>query len=158
MNSESRGRWGSWALSVLLPALVLMLGLAGCKLMPQTSAPADGARARGDAASQAANAAVPVPANKPTSLHLPPMGLVLREMTADERATRNIDHGVWVMVAVGASAIAGVREDDIILTVDGTPVRDIDSFWIQMDRANWQCRLVILRKNARINIDFGKST
>lgn len=156
MKRNARGRFGfDWGLWVI-PAL-LLLALAGCKLMPQTDVPADAARAKGDAASQAVTGKTAAPANTPTSLHLPPMGLVLREMTADERAARSIDHGVWVMVAVGASAIAGVREDDIILTVDGAPVRDVDSFWIQMDRANWQCRLGILRKSTRISIDFGKS-
>jgi S1-C subfamily serine protease len=152
MTSKSCKRQWQWATAVLL----LVLGLAGCKLVPQTGGTAEAARAKSDAAAPAAGAAAPA-ANKPVSLHLPPMGLVLRDMTADERTARNIDHGVWVVVAVGASAIAGVREDDIILTVDAMPVRDVDSFWIQMDRANWQCRLGILRKGARIQVDIGKS-
>jgi serine protease Do len=150
MNRGSRGRWWCWL-------VLLMLTLAGCKLMPQTAVPAGAARASTESVSPATEAALPAPQNRAVSLHLPPLGLVLREMTADERTARNIEHGVWVVVAVGASAIAGVREDDIVLTVDAAPVRDVDSFWIQMDRANWQCRLGILRKGAQIYVDIGKA-
>jgi S1-C subfamily serine protease len=104
----------------------------------------------------------PVDSNKsvqadapPVSLHLPPLGLRLRELSAKERADLKLNQGVVVVVAVGASAIAGVREDDIILAVDKKPVSGTEQFWLLVDAAKWKCTLQILRKDKRVEVGIG---
>jgi serine protease Do len=95
-------------------------------------------------------------AEAPTvSLHLPPLGLRLRDMSAKEREDLKLKQGVMVVVAVGASAIAGVREDDIILAVDKKPVTGTEQFWLLVDAAKWKCTLQILRKDKRIEVVIG---
>jgi hypothetical protein len=92
----------------------------------------------------------------PVSLHLPPLGLRLRDMSVTERAELKLNQGIVVMVAVGASAIAGVREDDIILAVDKKPVTGTEQFWLLVDAAKWKCTLQILRKDKRIEVAIGE--
>jgi serine protease Do len=89
------------------------------------------------------------------SLHLPPLGLRLRDMSAKEREELKLKQGIAVVVAVGASAIAGVREDDIILAVDKKPVTGTEQFWLLVDAAKWKCTLQILRKDKRIEVVIG---
>jgi S1-C subfamily serine protease len=111
---------------------------------------------------QYAAAAPTVESNKPlqtdapsVSLHLPPLGLRLRDMSAKEREDLKLKQGIVVVVAVGASAIAGVREDDIILAVDKKPVTGTEQFWLLVDAAQWKCTLQILRKDKRIEVIIG---
>lgn len=91
----------------------------------------------------------------PVSLHLPPLGLRLRDMLVTERADLKLNQGIVVVIAVGASAIAGVREDDIILAVDKKPVTGTEHFWLLVDAAKWNCTLQILRKGKRIDVVIG---
>lgn len=108
--------------------------------------------ARADAAPLPATAQTEAPA---VSLHLPPLGLRLRDMTVKEREDLKLKQGIMVVVAVGASAIAGVREDDIILAVDKKPVTGTEQFWLLVDAAKWKCTLQILRKDKRIEVLIG---
>lgn len=108
--------------------------------------------ARADAAPSPATAQTEAPA---VSLHLPPLGLRLRDMTVKEHEDLKLKQGIMVVVAVGASAIAGVREDDIILAVDKKPVTGTEQFWLLVDAANWKCTLQILRKDKRIEVLIG---
>jgi S1-C subfamily serine protease len=91
----------------------------------------------------------------PVSLHLPPLGLRLRDLSPAERADLKLDNGILVVVAVGAAAIAGVREDDIIVTVDKKPVTNAEQFWLLVDAKNWNCTLQIVRKDKRLDIAIG---
>lgn len=108
--------------------------------------------ARADAAPSPATAQTEAPT---VSLHLPPLGLRLRDMTVKEREDLKLKQGIMVVVAVGASAIAGVREDDIILAVDKKPVTGTEQFWLLVDAAKWKCTLQILRKDKRIEVLIG---
>lgn len=94
-------------------------------------------------------------AQQPVSLHLPPLGLRLRDMSPVERSDLKLNHGVIVVVAVGASAMAGVREDDIILGVDKKPVANTEQFWLMVDAAKWNCTLQIMRKDKRLEVVIG---
>jgi S1-C subfamily serine protease len=155
LNGAHLRDWYRAGLAVL--ALAGVTGcIAGCNALHQDRAIASTSRTESEAASRAAVTGAPSPVTRPVSLHSLPLGLLLRDMTSEERTLRNVEQGVWVVVAVGASAIAGVREDDIILSLDNMPVRDVDSFWIQMDRADWRGRLGILRNTTRISVDIGK--
>ncbi len=91
----------------------------------------------------------------PASLHSLPLGLLLREMTVEERENHILDYGVVVLVAVGVSAIAGVREDDLILRVNQVQVKAVDQFWMLMDAENWQAALIIRRGNKQLVINIG---
>jgi S1-C subfamily serine protease len=91
----------------------------------------------------------------PVSLHLPPLGLRLRDLLATERAELKLDNGILVVVAVGAAAIAGVREDDIIVAVNKKPVTNTEQFWLLIDATNWNCTLQIVRKDKRLDIAIG---
>lgn len=91
----------------------------------------------------------------PVSLHLPPLGLRLRDMSPVERSDLKLNHGVIVVVAVGASAMAGVREDDIILCVDKKPVTNTEQFWLLVDATKWNCTLQIMRKDQRLEVVIG---
>lgn len=112
--------------------------------------------ARAVVATSSATPSATAQAEAPTvSLHLPPLGLRLRDMTAKEREDLKRNQGIVVVVAVGASAIAGVREDDIILAVDKKPVTGTEQFWLLVDAAKWKCTLQILRKDKRIEVVIG---
>lgn len=98
----------------------------------------------------------PLQADLPSvSLHLPPLGLRVRDMSATERDDSKLKQGIVVVVAVGASAIAGVREDDIILAVNKSPATGAEQFWLLVDKAKWKCTLQIMRKDKRIEVAIG---
>lgn len=92
---------------------------------------------------------------QPVSLHLPPLGLRLRDMLPAERNDLKLNHGVIVVVAVGASAMAGVREDDIIFAVDKKPVANTEQFWLMVDATKWKCTLQIMRKDKLLEVVIG---
>jgi S1-C subfamily serine protease len=148
-----------WIACVALAA-ILSGAFVACTTSATGALPHEMAGSESEAVAKAraekpASAPTPVPVR--ASLHLPPLGLVIREMTASERLDHQLDHGVWVVVAVGASAIAGVRENDIILSVDKEPVKAPEEFWILLDRKNWQCTLGLLRQGKQLNVEVGKS-
>jgi len=54
------------------------------------------------------------------------LGLALRPLQPDERREAGVDNGLVVEAARGPAAIAGVQSGDVLLAVNGTPVRSID--------------------------------
>ncbi len=61
-----------------------------------------------------------------------------------------------VVIAVGASAIAGIREGNIILSVNQTQIRTVEQFWVLMDAESWRAALVIRRGETQIIINVGE--
>ena len=55
-------------------------------------------------------------------------GLVLSELTAEQRRVLNITSGLLVEEAAGDALRAGIREGDIILAVNNTEVRTVEQF------------------------------
>lgn len=53
-------------------------------------------------------------------------GLVVSKLTVDQKRDLKVDSGVMVEEATGAAARAGLRPDDVIVTVDGEPVNSAD--------------------------------
>lgn len=56
------------------------------------------------------------------------LGMVLRELTPQQKKKLNGKNGVLVMNAEGASAQAGIRRGDVILAVNNTEVQSVDQF------------------------------
>lgn len=97
---------------------------------------------------------LPAAASSPASLHQLPLGLLLRDISNEELETLRIGYGVIVMVAVGASAIAGVREGDIVLSINKNRVQSVEQFWIWMDMHQWQGTLLIWRGETTIEVEI----
>ena len=53
------------------------------------------------------------------------LGLSVRDLTAAEKRELQLEGGVWVASAQGPAARAGVREEDVIVGVGNTQVRDV---------------------------------
>lgn len=56
------------------------------------------------------------------------LGLVVGDMSADERKTQKIDNGVLVNDSDGAAGRAGIREGDIILAVNNVDIKSVSQF------------------------------
>lgn len=54
------------------------------------------------------------------------LGLALRPLQPDEERESGINGGLLVQQASGPSAIAGVQQGDVLISVNGTPVKNID--------------------------------
>jgi S1-C subfamily serine protease len=92
-----------------------------------------------------------------TAARMPPWGLYLRDLTDAEREERNVKNGILVIVAVGASAIAGVKADDVIMKVDDKAVRNVDEFWNVAAATNGRFALGLRRKDEEIVIKIGSA-
>ena len=55
-------------------------------------------------------------------------GVVLAELTADQRRELKLNHGLLVEETTGDAARAGIRTGDIILAVNNTPMRSVEDF------------------------------
>lgn len=95
-----------------------------------------------------------VAASSPASLHRLPLGLLLRDISNEEHEKLRLDYGVMVVVAVAVSAIAGIREGDIVLSIDKNRVQSVEQFWIWMDMHQWQGTLLIRRGETTTEIEI----
>ncbi|MCZ8236343.1 MAG: Do family serine endopeptidase, partial [Inhella sp.] len=54
------------------------------------------------------------------------LGLALRPMQPDEKQEAGVDNGLVVQQASGPAALAGVEPGDVLLSINGVPVKNID--------------------------------
>ena len=80
-----------------------------------------------DRAEQRAEAAPQAPKG-PTSSAAQSLGLTLAELTAAQKKDLNLKGGVRVVVAEGAGARAGLREDDVIVQIANTETPGLKEF------------------------------
>jgi S1-C subfamily serine protease len=88
---------------------------------------------------------------------MPPWGLYLRDLSDSEREERKVKNGILVIVAVGASAIAGVKADDVILKMDDKAVRNVDEFWKLAADTNGRFAITLRRKEEELVVKIGGS-
>ena len=78
------------------------------------------------------------------------LGLTVRPLTADERQEAGVQSGLVVEDASGRAAQAGIQQGDVVLAVDGTPVRSAAELRELVHQHDKQIALLIQRGDSRI--------
>lgn len=78
------------------------------------------------------------------------LGLAVRPLTPDELKQADVQGGVLVEGVSGPAARAGLQPGDVVLSVNGTPVKDIDQLRSLVKGAKDEVALLIQRGDARI--------
>ncbi len=78
------------------------------------------------------------------------LGLALRPLTPDEREQVGVESGLVVEGAEGKAAAAGIQEGDVLLGVDGTPLKSVDQLRKIVKDHKKQVALLIQRGDNRI--------
>ncbi len=78
------------------------------------------------------------------------LGLSLRPLTPEEREQAGVDSGLVVEDAQGRAAEAGIQQGDVVLSVDGTPVRSVAQLRLLVHEHSKQIALLIQRGDSRI--------
>ena len=85
------------------------------------------------------------------------LGLAVRPLTSDEDQQAQIDGGLLVENASGPAAAAGIQQGDVILAVNGNPVKSVVQLRALVARAGKHVALLIQRNDAKIfvPVDLG---
>jgi len=85
------------------------------------------------------------------------LGLAVRPLTRDEDEQAQIDGGLLVEDAGGPAAAAGIQQGDVILAVNGNPVKSVAQLRTLVASAGKHVALLIQRDNAKIfvPVDLG---
>jgi serine protease Do len=78
------------------------------------------------------------------------LGLALRPLNPQERQQAGVAGGLVVEDAQGRAAEAGIQPGDVVLSVDGTPVRSVEQLRKMVQGHDKQIALLIQRGDARI--------
>ncbi len=79
------------------------------------------------------------------------IGLAVRALDRNERASAHIEHGGLLVENVsGAARRAGIRPGDVILSVNGQPVDSVDALRKRVDQGSNRIALLIQRGETRI--------
>lgn len=78
------------------------------------------------------------------------LGLALRPLQPDERREAGVDNGLVVEAARGPAALAGVQAGDVLLAVNGTPVRSIDQVREMVAKSAQSVALLVQRGDDKI--------
>lgn len=78
------------------------------------------------------------------------LGLALRPMQPDEKQEVGVDNGLVVQQASGPAALAGVEPGDVLLSINGVPVKNIDQVRATVAKAEKSVALLILRGDSKI--------
>ena len=85
------------------------------------------------------------------------LGLALRPLQPDEQQEAGVDSGLVVQQASGPAALAGVQAGDVLLSINGIPVKSIDQVRATVAKSQKSVALLILRGDSRIfvPVDLG---
>jgi serine protease Do len=88
----------------------------------------------------------------PTSEQMQHLGLTVRPLTSSEREQAGVGQGLVVEAAHGNAAEAGIRQGDVLLAVDGTPVQSVSQLrqLLEKDKRDNQVALLIQRRDNQI--------
>ena len=75
------------------------------------------------------------------------LGVAVRELSPAERAQAKVDSGVVVQQAAGAAARAGIRAGDIIVSVNGDPVKSVDDLRAATKDASGKTLALLVQRN-----------
>jgi serine protease Do len=78
------------------------------------------------------------------------LGLRLRALTPDERQEAKVDHGLVVESVAGASAKAGVQTGDVLLAINGKPVRSMEQIKLVLQGKPKSVALLVQRDGDNI--------
>ena len=78
------------------------------------------------------------------------LGLALRPLQPDEQQQVGVDSGLVVQQASGPAAMAGVQAGDVLLSINGISVKNIDQVRATVAQSQKSVALLILRGNSKI--------
>jgi len=78
------------------------------------------------------------------------LGVAVRPLSPEERKEADVPNGVVVEEVAGAAAKAGVRQGDVIIAVNNTPVKSPEQLKELIGKAGKTVALLIQREDARI--------
>ena len=78
------------------------------------------------------------------------LGLALRPMQPDEKQEAGVENGLVVQQASGPAALAGVEPGDVLLSINGVPVKNIDQVRATVAKAEKSVALLIQRGDSKI--------
>jgi serine protease Do len=78
------------------------------------------------------------------------LGVAVRPLSADEAKRMQSEGGLLVERAEGAAAKAGMRAGDVILGVNGKPVKSIDELKSAIDAAGKNAAVLVQRGENRL--------
>lgn len=78
------------------------------------------------------------------------LGLAVRPLTAEEKSAGASTSGVLVEQSSGPAAKAGIEAGDIILSVNGTPVKSVDELKSMVAKQDKQLAILVQRGDAKI--------
>ncbi len=78
------------------------------------------------------------------------LGLALRPLQADEKQQAGVDSGLVVEQASGPAALAGVQSGDLLISINGTPVKNIEQVRSAVAKSEKSVALLIQRGSSKI--------
>jgi serine protease Do len=78
------------------------------------------------------------------------LGLALRPLQPDEKQEAGVDNGLVVQQATGPAALAGVEAGDVLLSINGVPMKNIDQVRAAVAKAEKSVALLIQRGDSKI--------
>ncbi len=80
------------------------------------------------------------------------LGMAVRPLTPEEKREANLASGVVVEQTAGAAARAGIEAGDVIISVNGTPVKSVEQLQSLVNKQSKHLALLIQRGDAKIFI------
>ncbi|MEY3466143.1 MAG: putative serine protease MucD, partial [Pseudomonadota bacterium] len=78
------------------------------------------------------------------------LGLVVRDITAEERGEAKLEGGVLILRATGAARDAGVQSGDVVLGVNGRSVKSMREFRDAVAKSGKTVALLVQREGVQI--------